>query len=116
MRRYLTVVVEARSPPRPRTVLAAATATVMKGLGGQPSGLICLGSDPDGLASCWLSATALAVLLGVRGGCQPPVTGNPSDGQRWGHCCIEAKGVLAVPQSEEKWLLGTVENRNKPVI
>jgi len=33
-----------------------------------------------------------------------------------GHCCIEANGVLAVPQSEEKWLLGTVENRNKPVI
>jgi len=32
------------------------------------------------------------------------------------HCCIEAKGVLAVPQSEEKWFLGTVENRDKPVI
>ena len=32
------------------------------------------------------------------------------------HSCIEAKGVFAVTQSEEKWLLDTVENRNKPVI
>jgi hypothetical protein len=33
-----------------------------------------------------------------------------------GTVCIEAKGALAVPRSEEKWLLSTIENRNKPVI
>jgi len=35
------------------------------------------------IASCLLTGTAFAVLLGVRGDGQSPVTGNPSDGQRW---------------------------------
>jgi hypothetical protein len=32
------------------------------------------------------------------------------------HCCIEAKGALVMPQSEEKVALGHLENRDKPGI
>jgi hypothetical protein len=32
------------------------------------------------------------------------------------HCCIKAKGVLAVPQSGDAGPSGTLENRNKPGI
>ena len=33
-----------------------------------------------------------------------------------GHCCIKAKGVLAVPQSGDAGPSDTLENRNKPGI
>jgi hypothetical protein len=32
------------------------------------------------------------------------------------HCCIKAKGVLAVPQSGDAGPSDTLENRNKPGI
>ena len=33
-----------------------------------------------------------------------------------GHCCIQTKGIFVMPQNEEKWLLSTLRNRNKPGI
>jgi hypothetical protein len=44
----------------------------------------------------------------------PPRKTSQNDGR--GHCCIKAKGVLAVHQSSESGPSNTLENRNKPGI
>ncbi len=51
---------------------------------------------------------------GVEGCCE--LAGPVADEDPKGHCCIKAKGVLAVPQSGDAGPSGTLENRNKPGI
>jgi hypothetical protein len=43
-------------------------------------------------------------------------TADQRDGGMGRHCCIKAKGVLAVPQSGDAGPSDTLENRNKPGI